>query len=152
MKTLTHTGFVLTNDWYTKDKLQTMATFIHEQLAELTIADIRKEISSMSNGKGWKSYIECEYGVVTNLVGLLNGLYADITNINKSVHVVLGQYGSRKWKLFQIRVIKMLLNPLEFDPEYTYDDTADDCDEVVLDTAYYLALAELKVLHNPETL
>ena len=143
----------------TMEKLQTIATFLRKQLAEieekiaittsqtefpeLTIAYIRKEISSMSHDKGWKSYVEDEYGVVTNIVGILDENYDDI----RKFCIVIGRHGSNKWRLFQISVIKKLLNPIVFDPEYTYEDTADGCDEVVMNTAYELAaglLSEVK--------
>ena len=46
---------------------------------------------------------------------------------------ILGKFQSKLWTEFQIKVIKNLINPKEFDENYDFEDTASGCDEIAWD-------------------
>jgi len=140
------------------EQLKQVQTILRKQLAEideqieklntseqpktLTMTEIKETVAKFNKSKKWKSFVLADYGVVDNIVELLNDCYypfLDIikTKYVKTANIKIGKRGSIEWQTFMIRVIKKVLEPETFTTQEDYDDfsdTANGCDEVVWDT------------------
>jgi hypothetical protein len=141
------------------DQLVATAAFLRKQLAEveekirtfqketpaadqetlMTIDEMRSEIAEMDADPKWKAFVTTRYGVVDNILTILNDCYYPFVDSIKEGYPtkkpvsILGKHNSRMWQGFQLSVIKRLLNPKDYDEDYNFEDTANGCDEVAWD-------------------
>lgn len=139
------------------DALQETANYLRKQLAEIetqiaiakppaagmSMQEMKVIIADWNESQEWKDSILTDYGVVDNIVDILDECYYPFVDAIRedypgtSASSVLGSFKSTEWRMFQIRVMKRLLDPLDFSD---FSDTADGCDE----TAWNEGLAEIK--------
>lgn len=131
-----------------------IADFLRKQLADvetkiqklkeqkgLTMEEIRQQIADVDKDPKWKSFVTTPYGVVDNIVTILDDCYYSFVEMIEEKHpeknavLILGSYMSKKWRQFEISVIKKLLDPKNYDEAYDFEDTASGCDELAWDAA-----------------
>jgi len=134
------------------DNLRTIATFLRKQLADIELemkklADIelemkklegmsmdemRQKVADMHPIFEWKAYVMREYGLVDNIIEILNDCYSSfLDDDDGKIEAIIGKMKSRKWQEFQLKVISKLLRPGHITDDF--NDTANGCDEVVWD-------------------
>jgi hypothetical protein len=145
------------------DHLKATAEFLRKQLAEIeekirtfddkppvsiekvptkivmSIEEMRDKIAEMDPDPKWKAFVETPYGVVDNIVSILDDCYYPFVdsiqemNCDKKAVSIIGKPKSKEWQEFQLRVIRKLLDPKDYDEDYDFEDTANGCDEVAWD-------------------
>jgi hypothetical protein len=152
------------------DKLQTIATLLRKQLAEIEaeiaknetkpvveaveMIDIRSEVAKMSTTKKWKAFVNKDYGVVENVIDLADQLYHYLrehileTSTKEAVDSIIGKIGSEQWSKFIVKVFRHMVKKGSFDREDgSYDDfcdTAGGCDEIFQDECFEVINESLK--------
>lgn len=136
--------------------LQEVATILRKQLAEIetkiaeltpkpepvvsetmTIDEMRQKVANMYKNKRWTTFVLTSYGVVDNIVNLLDDCYHPFIEFikdempEKSYVSIIGTLNSKTWQKFQLKVIKQLISPKNMDD--SFDDTAGGCDEIAWD-------------------
>jgi hypothetical protein len=105
----------------------------------MTIEEMRAEIAKMATAKKWKSFVNKPYGVVDNVIDILDTCYDPFVDSivegypGKKPQAIIGRRDSAEWQKFQLRVIKRLLHPSDFDADEDFSDTANGCDEIAWD-------------------
>ena len=136
------------------EHLKSIADFLRKQLEEtekkiqllketepLSRKEIRLRISDMDTNIKWKNFVLKSYGVVDNILDILDDCFESFQEHieeeypNKNVFLIIGKQRSKTWQEFQIKVIKKLLDPSNYDDQYDFEDTANGCDEVAWDAA-----------------
>ena len=114
----------------------------------MTEKDFRQRVVDMYDTKEWKEFVSKPYGVVSNIVDILDECYVPFVDCikedfpDKDYKSIIGKSNSLKWQEFMLAVIKDLINPSNMDDEF--DDTANGCDEVAWDAG----LAVIQKLAN----
>ena len=154
------------------EQLKSTAEFLRKQLAEveekmralnqaaapvavapvvaetMTIDEMRAEVAKMATAKKWKSFVNKPYGVVDNIIDILDMCYDPFVDSivegypGKKPCTIIGRRDSAEWQKFQLRVIKRLLHPSDFDADEDFSDTANGCDEIAWDAGVEV-IAEL---------
>ena len=119
------------------ENLQEVEQMLKSQLADVqnkiaslkpkpTINDMRLTVANWYECNKWKKFVSKEYGVVDNIVDILDDCYdSHAEEDSKSI----GDFKSAEWRKFQLKVINNLINPSKMDSDF--GDTANGCDEVV---------------------
>ena len=134
------------------DHLEATAEFLRNQLAiveekiktfhdkkTMSIEEMREKVAEMNADPKWKAFVKKPFGVVDNIVSILDDCYYPFVDsiqemkCNKKPVSIIGNPKSKEWQEFQLRVIRKLLNPKDYDEDYDFEDTANGCDEVVWD-------------------
>jgi len=130
------------------ENLQELEHLLKSQLADvqnkianlnpkLTIGDMRQTVASWYEFNKWKKFVSQEYGVVDNIVNILDDCYeAFVDSIEedfpkKDPKSIIGKFKSAEWRHFQLKVIAKLINPSKMEEDF--EDTANGCDEVAWD-------------------
>lgn len=129
--------------------LKSQLTDVQNKIAnlnpKLTIDDMRRSVASWYECKKWKKFVGQEYGVVDNIVIILEDCYDSFVESiegefpGKDPVSIIGKFKSAKWREFQLKVIAELINPSMMGEDF--GDTANGCDEIAWD-------AGLEVIHT----
>ena len=140
------------------DDLLSVANFLRKQLADfeqkiketkgLTTDEIKRHMAEKDEDFMWKSFVMKPYGVVDNILKLLDDCYETFVeliqdNSNDDPTMFIGALHSTGWKKFQLRVIEQLLHPKNYDMTHDFEDTASGCDELVWNVAYDIIMDKL---------
>ena len=129
------------------ENLQEVEQMLKSQLADVqnkianlkpkpTIDDMRQTVASWYECKKWKKFVSKEYGVVDNIVDILDDCYEPFVDSieeefpDKDPKSIIGKFKSAEWREFQLKVITKLINPSKMDD---FEDTANGCDEIAWD-------------------
>jgi hypothetical protein len=99
-----------------------------------TIDEMRRTVASWHECKKWKKFVTKEYGVVDNIVNILDDSYdhyiecAEASFPEKDPESIIGKFKSAEWREFQLKVIAKLINPSKMGDDF--EDTANGCDEI----------------------
>jgi hypothetical protein len=130
------------------ENLQEVERMLKSQLADVqnkianlkpkpTIDDMRQTVASWHECKKWKKFASQAYGVVDNIVIILEDCYDSFVESieeefpDKDPKSIIGKFKSAEWRQFQLKVIAELINPSRMDQDF--EDTASGCDEVAWD-------------------
>ena len=130
------------------ENLQDLEQMLKSQLADVqnkianlkpkpTINDMRQTVASWYECKKWKKFVSQEYGVVDNIVNILDDSYDHYVDSieqdfpKKDPKSIIGKFMSAEWREFQLKVIAELINPSKMGDDF--EDTANGCDEVAWD-------------------
>jgi hypothetical protein len=141
------------------EHLQEVATILRKQLAEIeakiaeltpkpkpvvletmTIDEMRQKVANMYKTKAWRTFVLTSYGVVDNIVDLLDECYDHFVEYirdempEKSYISIIGAHHSKTWQIFQLKVIKKLISPKNMDDDFS--DTAGGCDEITCNAGW----------------
>ena len=115
------------------------------QFGRFTSSEMQQRALELSpNDSAWKQIID--YSLVGNIESILSECYdsllEELPNPNKTI-TIIGSFGSRKWQLFVLDVIRHLKEQGCFKPDEkgyvdTFEDTAGGCDEITWDAACLL--------------
>ena len=115
--------------------------------------DIKTRVRKLSSAKSWETFVD-KTDVVESVCDLLDESYYDLEDWARTVKCVgktiVGVRGSHQWYDFQFLVFKQLKDSGRFSRtedksvfDYTYEDTADGCDEIVYKAAHGIITREL---------
>lgn len=102
-----------------------------------TIDDMRLTVASWHKCKKWQNFASDAYGVVDNIVNILDDCYESFTETieeefpGKDPKSIIGKFKSFEWRNFQLKVIADLISPTKM--EDNFGDTANGCDEIAWD-------------------
>jgi hypothetical protein len=142
-----------------RKRLEGLEQKISDSQNSISIADMRARVAEMDPDPKWKAFVLQPYGVVDNIVGLLDDSHEffleavtedaeDMVLARKQALSILGKTRTKLWFEFQLSVIKKLLDPKDYDEEYNFEDTAGGCDEVAWDAGYDLLKEKFDELNN----
>jgi hypothetical protein len=116
-----------------KKQLADVQTKIANLKPKPTIDDMRLTVASWHECKKWKKFVSKEYGVVDNIVDILDDSYGPyVESIEEEFpeedpESIIGKFKSAEWRKFQLKVIAKLINPSKMG---NFEDTANGCDEI----------------------
>ncbi len=117
-----------------KNQLADVQTKIANLKPKPTIDDMRQTVTDWHECKKWKKFVSKEYGVVDNIVDILDDsydLYVECIEESfpeKDPKSIIGKFKSAEWRQFQLKVIAELINPSKMGDDF--EDTANGCDEI----------------------
>jgi hypothetical protein len=120
-----------------KSQLADVQNMIANLKPKPTIDDMRQTVASWHECKMWKEFVSEKYGVVDNIVVILDDSYDPYIEAieeefaGKDPESIIGKFKSPEWRNFQLKVIAELISPSSMDNNF--EDTAGGCDEVAWD-------------------
>jgi hypothetical protein len=128
------------------EHLEAVAAILRKQLDEIELkiaelnpkhhlTEMRDTAAGWYECEAWKKFVLKKYGVIDNIVYILDDCYdAFIENSETDALPIIGKNKTRKWRKFQLKVIKELINPSKMDDDF--EDTAGGCDEITSDKGF----------------
>lgn len=114
--------------------------------------DLKTRVRKLSSTKAWETFVD-ETDVVESVCDLLDESFHDLEDWARTVRCVgktVGARGSHQWYDFQFLVFKHLKDSGRFSRtedksvfDYSYEDTADGCDEIVFKIAHNIITREI---------
>jgi len=96
-----------------------------------TIDEMRTTVANWYESNNWKKFVTEEYGVVDNIVEILDECYDPFVESFENPIPIIGKFKSAEWREFQLKVIARLINPYKMGDNF--GDTANGCDEIAWD-------------------
>jgi len=110
-----------------------------------TVDEMRLTAADWYECKSWKKFVTEEYGVVDNIVDILDDCYDPFVESFENPLPIVGKFKSAEWREFQLKVIAKLINPSKMGNDF--GDTANGCDETAWDAG--IEVIEAIVQNNP---
>jgi len=111
-----------------KKQLADVQTKIARLKPKPNIDEMRLTVASWYECKKWYKFVTEEYGVVDNIVDILNDCYDPFVDSFEDPLPIIGNFKSAEWREFQLKVIAKIINPYKMDDDFS--DTANGCDEI----------------------